>query len=101
MKGDVINSYSTGYVKGDQYLGGLVGESHAYKYTNSFWNVETSGMNESKGGTGKSLKEMKSRDTFIEAGWDFEETWGIVQGKTYPYLQWQDPDTYPYSEESS
>ncbi|MFP4608704.1 MAG: InlB B-repeat-containing protein, partial [Candidatus Aenigmatarchaeota archaeon] len=32
-------------------------------------------------------------------GWDFEDTWDIIEEETYPFLQWQVEDNYPYSPE--
>jgi len=30
-------------------------------------------------------------------GWDLQEDWDIIEEKTYPFLQWQEEDTYPYA----
>ena len=32
---------------------------------------------------------MKNKATFLNAGWDFNYTWGIWDGVTYPFLRWQ------------
>jgi hypothetical protein len=40
---------------------------------------------------GKTTGEMKTLATFVDAGWDFEETWAICEGTNYPRLQWQIP----------
>jgi filamentous hemagglutinin family protein len=85
----ITNSYSTGAVSGDLSVGGLVGVWGGGAITNSYWNIETSGQPTSSGGTGKTTAQMKQQATF--AGWDFVNTWGIVEGSSYPYLQWQ-PD---------
>lgn len=97
----ISNCYSTGRVSGSYYVGGLVGQkdSSGSQVTNSFWDIQSSGMNISASGTGKTTAEMKSSFTFIQAGWDFmDETvngtnniWGINQSDNsgYPFLKWQ------------
>ncbi|MFP4142822.1 MAG: InlB B-repeat-containing protein [Thermoplasmata archaeon] len=99
--GEVIDSYSIGNVSGDdeETLGGLVGFIELGEVTGSFWNVETSGQDESDGGTGLPTAEMVRRETFTDAGWDLEENWNIIEDETYPFLQWQKEDTYPYAPE--
>jgi len=97
-EGEVIKSYSTGKVLGDDDdgVGGLVGSLSLGEISNSFWNIETSGQNDSDGGTGKTTAEMLEKETFTDAGWDFEENWDIIENETYPFLKWQEEDTYPY-----
>jgi len=102
--GEITNSYSTGSVSGNNYVGGLVGINEGYvercddpehcwlewhygTITASFWDVETSDCNTSDGGAGKTTAEMKTIDTFTNAGWDFVEVWGIGEGQTYPFLR--------------
>jgi len=90
--------YSTGDVGGLSFVGGLVGSNWA-TVTNSFWNVETSEMNDSDGGTGRSTAEMNDIATYVNAGWNiaavaFGQTnpqyvWNIVSGQTHPFLSWQ------------
>ncbi|MGE5315813.1 MAG: GLUG motif-containing protein [Acidobacteriota bacterium] len=65
----ITNCYSAGPVSGSSNAGGLTGSGGTI--TNSFWDVEASGMHTSGGGTGKTTNEMKRQETF--AGWDF---WG-------------------------
>jgi hypothetical protein len=103
--GTVIDSYSIGSVSGDDDIGGLVGENVG-AVSNSFWDVEASGMEESDGGTGKTTTEMKDIATFtdtetegLDQPWNIaavapDETnlayiWNIVDGETYPFLSWQ------------
>jgi hypothetical protein len=52
-----------------------------------FWDIQTSGRATSAGGTGKTTAEMKTPSTFLEAGWDFVNIWGIGENQTYPYLR--------------
>ena len=79
--------YSAGVVTGTTNFGGLVGTSYAV-VTESYWNTETSGVTVSNGGEGKTSVEMKSQASF--KGWDFTTDWSIVDGETYPFLQWQE-----------
>jgi hypothetical protein len=99
--GTVSNSYSTGSVTGSSPVGGLVGANEmSGVVTTSFWDTETSGLEESDGGTGKTTTEMQNIVTFSEAGWNiiavggFAERnpahiWNIVDAETYPFLSWQ------------
>ncbi len=80
----VINCYAVGMVSGNDNVGGLIGIIGA---TNSFWDVETSGQESSAGGTGMATAEMKTLSTFMSAGWDFVDTWGIGENQTYPFLR--------------
>lgn len=92
--GEISNSYSTGIVSGDTYIGGLVGSKEVALFTpsivsNSYWNrdVQTSGKTMNSIGTAKTTAEMKQQSTF--AGWNFVNTWTITEGVTYPLLKWQ------------
>jgi hypothetical protein len=86
--GDIFRSFSTGAVRGDELAGGLIG----YRYTGSmmlcFWDVETSGQDESAGGdlvVGKTTAEMRQRETF--RGYNFFTLWTIREGSAYPEFQ--------------
>jgi len=96
-EGTVSNSYSTGSVSGNEDVGGLVGRNYEGTVSNAFWDKETSGIEVSDGGTGKTTEEMKSIDPFT--AWDIiavtsgqtnpTYTWNIVDDETYPFLSWQ------------
>jgi hypothetical protein len=60
--------------------------------SNSFWDVNTSGLSSSAGGVGKTTKEMRTKSTFTDAGWNFTDVWFIVENVTYPALRWQEVD---------
>ena len=85
--GAITNCYSTGSVGGRDDVGGLVGYNPEGTVTASFWDIETSDRNTSAGGTPKTTGEMKTIDTFTDAGWDFVEIWGIGENQTYPFLR--------------
>ena len=80
----IENCYATGIVTGSNYVGGICG-FNSYLVIDCFWDIETSGITVSDGGTGKTSVEMKQKDTFLN--WDFSETWGIVNNQTYPFLR--------------
>jgi hypothetical protein len=92
------HSYCTGLVQGSDSVGGLIGLQLAYEdyqgeVNNSFWDMETSGMNISDGGTGLTTLEMKTKSTFTDAGWGFVvgnyEAYWDMDGTTndgYPFL---------------
>lgn len=65
-------SFSIGSVIGISYVGGLVGLNQSTQPESSFWDMETSGNSTSAGGTGLATAEMQTAQTFIDAGWDFE-----------------------------
>jgi len=96
----ITNCYSKGSVSGLTEIGGLVGASdNVGQIYVSFWDTQTSGQENSAGGTGVTTAEMKTLSTFTQAGWDFkglgiEEIWNIGNARNddYPYLDWQYPD---------
>ena len=103
----VDKSYSTGEVYGNENAGGLIGvcATGGVVY-NSFWDRETSGVQTSAGGTGKTTDEMQRIQTYndistvgLDEPWDIcdidehdNETWYINDGNDYPRLGWQKTD---------
>jgi hypothetical protein len=98
--GTVTACYATGAVTGDENLGGLVGLNSFGDISRSFWDIRTSGLAGSAGGTGRTTAELQMVQTFLAAGWDFvgettsgtEGTWWIEEGKDYPRLWWEAGD---------
>jgi hypothetical protein len=88
--GTILNCFNIGNVTGNSNVGGLVG-GNTGSISNSYWNAETSGKSTSAGGTGKTTDEMMVKSTY--SGWDFTNTWGIVENFSFPYLRWQYPMT--------
>jgi len=103
--GVVTNSYASGRVTGYSFVGGLVGSNWGI-VNNSFWDIDTSGMNESDGGTGQTTVAMQDIVTFTDTAtegldnpWNITvvaagETnnsfiWNIVTEQNYPFLSWQ------------
>ena len=93
----LLNCYSTGLVSGDSDVGGLVGLHALDTTTGSFWDIQTSGLTISDGGTGLTTAEMHDIDTYLNAGWDFvdetangtDDIWWILEGRDYPRLWWE------------
>ena len=90
--GQILYSYSTGLVDGNEITGGLVGSGQSMSVINSYWNQETSGQMTSAGGRGCSTEEMiypYAGNIYI--GWNFTENWGADEeyqyNQGYPYLQ--------------
>jgi hypothetical protein len=92
--GTIRNCYSAATVSKGGQTGGLVGSNVNGEVTSSFWDVETSGLTSSYGGTPKTTAEMQTAGTFLDAGWDFvnetengvEDIWCICQEPDYPTL---------------
>jgi hypothetical protein len=86
-RGTILHCYASGAVTASSIPGGLVGAGTPVA-TSSFWDIQTSGATESAGGEGLTTVQMKTRQNFKAAGWDFVSTWGINEGTSYPYLLW-------------
>jgi hypothetical protein len=81
----LINSYCTGAVSGNQYVGGLVGSKYSATVSNSCYNSETSGQSDTGKGAPLNTAQMKQSANF--STWNFTNTWGIIEGNTYPALR--------------
>ena len=97
--GTIAKCYSTGTVISSNYTGGLVGIQNGSE-TNSFWDLQTSGIQNGAWGIfgstsgiqGESTRNMQTESTFNIAGWDFASpVWKMSFGlnNAYPYLAWQ------------
>ena len=73
-------------------MGGVCVKNYSIT-SNCFWEIETSDMATSAGGTGKTTAEMQTAITFISAGWDFSTPiWKMsCEGMSYPKLSWWQP----------
>jgi filamentous hemagglutinin family protein len=97
-RNSIINSYSTGQINetlagsntallGD--AGGLNGDHlNINSISNSYWDINSSGVSTSHGGIGLTATQMKQQSSF--SGWDFTNTWRIDEGVSYPTLAWQE-----------
>ncbi len=102
ISGSVLNCYATGKVTpgASGWSGGLIGRmgSPTLPVTGCFWDKETSEINHSAAGIGKTTAEMKTMCTFFdgtEAAWDFkgssrngsDDIWGMSsQLDGYPFI---------------
>jgi Leucine-rich repeat (LRR) protein len=96
--GRVSNCYSTGNVIGGvRDISGLVGRNYFGTISSSFWDIQTSGLTQSAGGTGLSTAAMQDINTYLNAGWDFvneivngpNDVWTTPVAGGYPILAWQ------------
>ena len=96
--GTIDSCYAAGLVRGEDgsedigglvgyFEGGHVGDKWYGSVTKCLWDVQKSGQTTSDGGTGKTTAEMQTAATFLDAGWDFVNVWGIGENQTYPYLR--------------
>ncbi|SFE68867.1 S-layer homology domain-containing protein [Paenibacillus algorifonticola] len=84
--GDVSNSYSAGIASGGRDAnGGLIGYNPSGNVTNSYYYNMSAAT--SAGGSAKSDGELMQQATY--STWDFNNVWRVVEGYTYPSLQWQ------------
>ncbi|MFH0764489.1 MAG: GLUG motif-containing protein, partial [Candidatus Omnitrophota bacterium] len=102
--GSISDSYAIGTVSGDSgFTGGFVGYNNTGAYNGyNYWSTSNNiaGLpgigNDTKtnviGGTNAALM---TTSTGSFSGWDFDSTWAIVLGETFPYLQYQYPTTPP------
>ncbi len=83
----ITNCYSTGKITSNYSGsgGGFIGYHHYGSVSNCYWDVETSGRTVSDGGLGMNTSNMMKQSRY--AGWDFENTWNIVEDNTYPFLR--------------
>jgi hypothetical protein len=89
--GKVIDCYSTGGSTGVIDTGGLCGYNYhngMYLDTGNFWDLETSGIDTSAMGTGKTTAQMKTPAIFVSERWDFTDTWCLPYDE-YPRLIWE------------
>jgi mucin-19 len=97
-QGTITSCYATGAISGTNEVGGLVGNTISGLISSCFWDIRTSWITTSTGGTGKTTTEMKRQTTFISAGWDFvgesangtADVWRMCRdGISYPRLSWE------------
>ncbi len=91
QKGNLIECYSVGPVSGKLFVGGIVGSITNTTISNTFWDVETSGVglsgDNNYGATGKNTAQMKTQGTYTD--WNFHSKWRINDGLDYPKLGFQ------------
>ncbi|MGU3493333.1 MBG domain-containing protein [Xanthobacteraceae bacterium A53D] len=94
--GSISRSYATGQVSNKTYAGGFAGDTTDSTATiaDSFWNVTTSGLSNPigrgaplGGATGLTTAQMDNPTNFINAGWNFNTTWGTLTTGGSPLLR--------------
>lgn len=88
----IYNSYASGRVLpgggAQDSFGGLVGRIAGGPFDaiveDSYWNIETSGMNGSAAGTGLTIAEMLQESAY--QGFSFGSVWGIQEGASFAFL---------------
>lgn len=95
MNLSVLNCYSSGNIS---FRSSVLNKSFIYipnsenitlNISNCFYNSTTFDHGDNFA-IGKTDEEMKQAATF--EGWDFENTWQIDEGESYPYLIFDDPE---------
>jgi len=105
--GSIIECYAVGTMivrsNSGTRVGGLVGENgNNGTITRSLWDATTTGQtNSAGGGKGLTTAQMMDFGTFLDEDWDFgigdAGTWGISDGKSYPYFKSLPVYTYTYT----
>ena len=98
--GSVEACYVAGPVAGPIAAGLLnCPEEAVPEVVNTYWDRESTGQNlacapgiELGGAHEKMTVEMVNPDTYMSWNFSPEDTFGIVSGKTYPFLRWNPPD---------
>ena len=84
---DIDNCYSVGFMNVSGTVnGGFLGYKNSVstiKINNCYWDIETSSLDSSKGGTGKSTLDMYNQSTFVS--WNFDSIW-YMPPNDYPKL---------------
>ena len=91
--GHITNCYSTGSPSGSN-RGGLVAYGASANVSNSVWDVNTSGVSSSTGGSGFTTEEMMEEGNYLAMRWDLagrdedglHEVWQMPAEGGYPVL---------------
>lgn len=90
----IRNTYAATTVSGTTDVGGFVGQRQKGTFVGDHWDNSVAGpLLDCGSGTCSGIQNhptaaMHQQATFT--GWDFVSVWDIIEGQTYPYLQWQD-----------
>lgn len=86
---NLINSYTIVFLSGKETIGSTVGLNQGEMY-GAYYDYSKSGNYNHSSGIAKTTEKMKEKKTYLQySKWDFENIWGIEEGKTYPYLKWE------------
>ncbi len=91
----ITNSYATSFVSGDYNVGGLVGINNG-SITNSYWDINTSGIETSDDGEGITTMALQgpTMQTGIYRSWS-NEAWDFGTTEQYPALKYSDGTVIP------
>ncbi len=88
---EINNCYSAGFVQSTEEAGGFAGYNNYYNgsFEACFYDSQVAGVNYAVAENelfsfGYPTSLLKQEESF--QGWDFINTWGIIEGQTYPYL---------------
>jgi len=87
--GDQNNLHFTGSVSGSTNVGALVGGASSASTVSDSYFTDTSGPDNGYGSS-QTIDEMYLQSTY--AGWDFVNTWKILNGIALPKFIWQNDD---------
>ncbi len=84
--GMIDDCYSSGIVAGSAstMVGGFCGKNYSADITDCYWDIDSSTIFYSDGGVGKKTNQMQQSATFLASGWDFINTWNIIERQSYP-----------------
>lgn len=93
-KANINNCYAVPDFSGAGNYTHKYGVAYGAAISNCFYDKTVSGVSSTSYGTPKSTAAMKMKQTYINAGWDFENVWGISPNINdgYPYLLWEYPE---------
>lgn len=108
--GGITAQTSTGGIKNCYVVSKFSLTSLGYKYAVApninpadccFYDTTVSGLSNANYGTPKTTLAMKMKKTYSDAGWDFDNVWGISSdiNDGYPYLLWEYEDNNSVSSE--
>ncbi len=87
----ITNAYATGVVSGNVAVGGLIGLKSYGTITAGYWDINTTGQSagvgsgDATGTTGLTTSQAFTQSSY--AGFDFANTWFMVDGNTRPFLR--------------
>ena len=82
--GSITDSYAVGSMSGGAGVGGIVGATSG-AVNSSVWNLTSGPGSSVGGGLGLTTTQMQQQTNF--AGWDFNNTWLLYPGLTFPLLK--------------
>lgn len=93
--GDIIDSYAAVSVINNSLTSNRIGgiTADGASFSSSFFDADVAGTTNGanagcfSGTCTNGTYDLSAQATFENAGWDFTNTWGIIEGSSYPYLK--------------